>query len=122
MTQRYLFRKMVDCVVYLNNVDKLAHLDIKPDNFLFLDDYSVALIDFGLSQNISIHSQQVCGTKAFRAPEIDALEDGWNSKYWTNTAETFGFGATMISLMSLNFPFDSNISFEDKYSDIYFGQ
>lgn len=51
----------------------IAHLDIKPDNFIINDDYSISFIDFGYAQNIQKAVQTKVGTSAYLPPEIEHL-------------------------------------------------
>ena len=40
-----------------------AHLDIKPDNFVLKEDFSVALIDFGHAKELGIETSEQSGTE-----------------------------------------------------------
>ena len=50
--KQYLCAQAVRSVAHLHEKDKLAHGDIKPDNFLITDEYTLALIDFAHSKPI----------------------------------------------------------------------
>jgi len=66
---RTYFHQLIDCLEYLHS-HKAAHLDIKPENMLFGDDYTLKLTDFDLScmeEDVEVVTQ---GTKNYRAPEI----------------------------------------------------
>jgi serine/threonine protein kinase len=49
--QQYLSCKLVDSLIHLNYEYGLAHLDLKPDNVVICDDWSLSLIDFGHANN-----------------------------------------------------------------------
>jgi serine/threonine protein kinase len=46
-TRQYICKAVVECVKWLHLKAGFSHLDIKPDNFVFKNDLTVALIDFG---------------------------------------------------------------------------
>ena len=46
----FMMRKLVEGLMFLHEENKLAHLDIKPDNIIIKDDFSPAYIDFGDSR------------------------------------------------------------------------
>jgi serine/threonine protein kinase len=45
--QNYLWLQCVICVYDLDARSKLSHLDLKPENFVFDDNFLLQLIDFG---------------------------------------------------------------------------
>ena len=45
--QQYLCRQACRAVQYLHTVDHIAHGDLKPDNIMFGEDFSLQLIDLG---------------------------------------------------------------------------
>lgn len=61
---------MVEPLDYLHNVNNLAHLELKPDNFVFNDDLTLALIDFGHASKANEPICQKVGTKAYLPPEV----------------------------------------------------
>jgi serine/threonine protein kinase len=48
----------------------LSHLDLKPDNFVFDDNYRLMLIDFGHTTLYDVPTQLITGTPDYMAPEI----------------------------------------------------
>ena len=49
--REYICWQIIKCVMVLHTLE-IAHLDIKPDNFILNDDFSVSFIDFGHSQGL----------------------------------------------------------------------
>lgn len=62
--QRYLAKQIVQAIETLHNAG-LAHLDIKPDNFMICDDLSVSLIDFGHTFDLHAPPSFTTGTKRY---------------------------------------------------------
>jgi len=53
--------------------NKIAHCDLKPDNFLFHESGKLKIIDFGMSKRIppsKRHLTDLCGTPYYTAPEV----------------------------------------------------
>jgi serine/threonine protein kinase len=65
------FHQMVDALEYLHS-NKIAHLDLKPDNLLLMEDFQLKLIDFDLAYREGDSKILSKGTQYFRAPEISA--------------------------------------------------
>ena len=66
---KYVFRHIVEALVYLHEQTNIVHRDIKPDNILFsTQDGNVKITDFTVSKQL-IPGQEVCydteGTAAF---------------------------------------------------------
>lgn len=53
---------MADALDYFHNVNKLGHLDLKPDNLVITDDLQVALIDFAHANLINEPVNLLTGT------------------------------------------------------------
>jgi len=67
---RSLFKQAVDGLEYLHN-EGIAHLDIKPANFLIGGDYKLKYCDFdGSFVAAEDNSIDGCGTRNYRAPEM----------------------------------------------------
>ena len=49
------------------------HGDVKPENLLVADDFSVKLTDFGFTDRIANTRKQHRGTEGFTAPELTDL-------------------------------------------------
>jgi serine/threonine protein kinase len=52
-------------LIVLKEKSGLAHLDIKPENIIIKDDYSLGIIDFGLSRSVGRPTSEPCGTKSY---------------------------------------------------------
>ncbi|MES1919365.1 hypothetical protein MHBO_001211 [Bonamia ostreae] len=70
----FVLKQAVEGINYLHN-QKIAHLDLKPDNFLFVnkDEKSkLKIIDFGMSSVVEKHKylKKLVGTPYYVAPEV----------------------------------------------------
>ena len=54
----------------MQTVDMMAHCDIKPDNVVFTDDFTLALIDFAASKHIGRRGKESTGTFNYNPPEV----------------------------------------------------
>ena len=92
--REYLCSQMMKCIHVLHNAG-FAHLDIKPDNFIINDDFSLSLIDFGYSQEFNSQLNKVLGTKSYLAPEFSySLRDVSSEK-----ADIYSMGITLNLVM-----------------------
>ncbi|CAL4990895.1 unnamed protein product [Urochloa decumbens] len=75
---------------------KIAHLDIKPQNILLDDKFSAKVSDFGLSKMINREQSKVMtrmrGTRGYLAPE-------WLGSKITEKADIYSFGIVMIEII-----------------------
>ena len=60
---------MLTCLRKLHSYG-ISHLDIKLENFVLNDDFTISFIDFGHSQDIDLPVTRKIGTKDLLAPEI----------------------------------------------------
>jgi serine/threonine protein kinase len=76
--------------------EKIAHLDIKPQNILLDDEFNAKLSDFGLSKMINRDQSKVMtrmrGTRGYLAPE-------WLGSKITEKADIYSFGIVMIEII-----------------------
>lgn len=87
----------------------LAHLDIKPDNFVFLKNFKVALIDFGHASVFDEPTGRVSGTDIYLAPEVrQALQ--LNITYDPAKVDIFNLGVLLFVLVFQKVPFERAIA------------
>lgn len=61
---------MLECLDFMHRVNNLAHLDIKPDNIVLTDAYTLAFIDFGHTNTRDADLDVVVGTDSYMPPEV----------------------------------------------------
>jgi serine/threonine protein kinase len=67
---RLVWTQLIDALNILHEETKLCHLDLKPDNICLTADWKLSLIDFGQCRPITGFLTGMCGTQAYRAPEV----------------------------------------------------
>jgi serine/threonine-protein kinase Chk1 len=119
------FSQLMSAVAYMHSKG-VAHRDLKPENILVGENGDLKLADFGLAAMFK-HKDQVrlcntvCGSPPYIAPEVvngkrtkryDVLEQG----YMPNTADIWGCGVILFTLLVGNTPWDepTERSFEFK--------
>ncbi len=71
MITRYFFHHLADGVEYLHSKG-IAHMDLKPENFVLSNDLTLKICDFDLSYKQTDSSIRGKGSKYYRAPEVEA--------------------------------------------------
>lgn len=66
---RTVFRQVIEGISYLHSKN-IAHLDVKLENLVMTEDYTVKITDFDLSQPLDSKTLLGRGTMGYRAPEI----------------------------------------------------
>lgn len=106
-----VFRQMVSSVAYLHE-QGIAHLDLKPDNFVFADDSEtsdIKMIDFGKAQELKERTSRnlrykylvnANGTRCFSAPET--LRQ-YGEAY--EAADIWSLGVTLFTMLYNHIPF-----------------
>lgn len=93
----------VDC---LHSKLEIAHLDLKLENVLLREDFTIKLCDLGFSQNVYDRVFKRAGTDGYKAPEIDC-----NEGYYGVKADIFALG---VMLFTLHFGVPPFTSCEDR--------
>jgi serine/threonine protein kinase len=93
----------VDC---LHSNLEVAHLDLKLENVLLCEDFTVKLCDLGFSENVYDRVFKRAGTDGYKAPEIDSTEG-----YYGVKADIFALG---VMLFTLHFGVPPFTSCEDR--------
>lgn len=90
-----IFAQLVEAVSYMHKKG-FAHLDIKLENILVHDDYTIKLNDFDSSQKVSDTKLIGLGTPNARAPEIKG-----NYCADFKAADTFSLGVVLYMMITL---------------------
>ncbi|KAK8462018.1 hypothetical protein SEVIR_1G131100v4 [Setaria viridis] len=97
-TRRNIIMAIARGLSYLHEEckEKIAHLDIKPQNILVDENFNAKLSDFGLSKMINRDQSKVMtrmrGTRGYLAPE-------WLGSKITEKADIYSFGIVMIEMI-----------------------
>lgn len=110
---RHFFLQVLNGVEYLHNSVKVVHRDIKLENILLCDAYSVKLCDFTLARTLHEGSMvgvfyTNCGSERYMAPEV--LE---GKPYKGTQADVFSLGVTLFVLVTGVMPFDKQATKDD---------
>lgn len=98
---RFLFKQIVNAVSFLHS-SRIAHRDLKLENFVINGAGCVKIIDFGLSARVVPHTKlgDVCGSMAYSPPEIVN-----NVPYDGTAADIWSLGIVLYTLLLGGFPF-----------------
>jgi len=72
---RTYFHQIIDVLEYLHS-NGVAHLDLKPENFLLADDYKLKLIDFEMAYMQGAVDIISLGSSGYRSPELISQDCG----------------------------------------------
>ena len=97
----YIFRQIVDGVAYLHSCD-VAHRDIKDENVIIDEDFSIKLIDFGSADFMEDGKlfATFCGTMEYCSPEILL-----GNKYYGPELEVWTMGIILYTMTFFENPF-----------------
>ena len=98
---KMIFKKIVERIQFCHNKN-ICHLDIKPANIVFDNEFEPIIIDFGLSLKINddkIYEGET-GTEQYECPEM------WEKGKFTGVkADIFSLGALLFNLIAPSFGF-----------------
>ncbi len=92
-------RNLLEGLSFLHE-HKIAHLDIKPRNLVYTDDFLLQIIDFDIAVQLADINDQIdeyCGTKDWMAPEIGE-ENGPRHSYSPILADKWSCGRVLAIL------------------------
>ena len=96
-----IFKKIVERIQFCHNKN-ICHLDIKPANIVFDNEFEPIIIDFGLSLKINDDKiyEGKTGTEQYECPEM------WEKGKFTGVeADIFSLGALLFNLIAPSFGF-----------------
>ena len=83
---------------------EIIHRDLKPDNIMFLADYTVKIIDFGVARplisDLTSHNE-IVGSAPYLAPEV------WLGKPLTKAVDFYSLGVTLYETLLGERPFQA---------------
>lgn len=102
-----MFMQILETIDYIHNVRTpfsphgMLHLDIKPSNIMVKDDFSIKVMDMGISATFNDHlaMNKVVGTPAYMPPE--QANKGILGRY----TDTFALGVTLYAMLTARLPF-----------------
>ena len=100
---RTYFHQLIAGLEYLHS-QHIAHLDIKPENLLIGQNYSLKITDFDQAQTLQSSSCVSVGTSGYRAPEII-------QRKCTNifAADVYSAGVVLYVMVAKQLPFGEEI-------------
>ena len=109
-----IFKKIVESVKILHD-NRIAHCDIKPENVLVGNDFSIKLIDFGFSQileNDDNFIYEYRGSDMYASPEIQNKN---MNGYDALKSDIFSLGVLLFVITVRRFPFERPGYIDRKY-------
>lgn len=110
-------RQLCDGLAYLHSL-KIAHRDLKLENFL-VDENGVALIsDFGFSVRLQNAKKELlkikCGTQDYMAPEVHMAMKHNTYYYDLYAADVYSMGVCLFELTNSYRPFSRGFSYRSE--------
>ena len=101
-TKLYFSKKFYEACCHLWFVQDKVHNDLKLDNILISDCFSMLLLcDLGHADDYNMNLERVVGTPEYRAPEINELAGSFSAA----KAEVFAFASVLFVLFFEKLPF-----------------
>ena len=117
---RFYFTQLMQALRHLHQ-SNIVHRDLKPDNILFDQAFNLKLADFGFAGSSATKADgkfsTYCGTQAYMAPEVIALNNGGTAKYDGFAADVFSAGVVLF-VMARGIPPFFTASSDDRYFKI----
>jgi serine/threonine protein kinase len=110
---------MASNTYYLHHNVGLGHCDLKPDNFIFTDDWSTSLIDLAHAYDLKQPMTWVTGTDIYMAPEVRDVMNGKRSFYTADKVDSFNLGVCFFIVMFMKPPFKSATYNDPFYKYLY---
>jgi serine/threonine protein kinase len=118
-TALYLSLEMCRLLEYLRSVG-LSHNDLKLENIVIRDDFSLALIDFA---HCSLYGEVLqtgsLGTVIYRAPEMN-IPAKYQMTFKTDKADIFALAGCLFVLNFLRLPFGGENDLGATYTNKYY--
>eukprot|EP00330_Aristerostoma_sp_ATCC50986_P012246 CAMPEP_0114602584 /NCGR_PEP_ID=MMETSP0125-20121206/25153_1 /TAXON_ID=485358 ORGANISM="Aristerostoma sp., Strain ATCC 50986" /NCGR_SAMPLE_ID=MMETSP0125 /ASSEMBLY_ACC=CAM_ASM_000245 /LENGTH=217 /DNA_ID=CAMNT_0001812859 /DNA_START=41 /DNA_END=694 /DNA_ORIENTATION=- len=107
---RTFFHQMVQAIEYLHEKEQIAHLDIKPENFL-IHNTGIKLIDFDFSHKMDEPlNEGMKGTPGYRPPEL--LSGGLKN---LKSADIYSLGVVLFTIVVGWAPYEEIEESQDKF-------
>lgn len=98
----------------------MAHLDYKPDNLIFDEDFLLKMIDFGSSDNLSSILTRWVTTPNYAPPEVlkgNRFNQHSGPQFAAKNVDIFSLGTVLFIIKYLRAPFGINADKTDPTKD-----
>ncbi|CAI2378717.1 unnamed protein product [Moneuplotes crassus] len=113
---KFYFTQLLSAVAYIHSLG-YAHLDIKPQNILFDENYNIRLADFGTIEE-DVRQDGLCcwkkGTDSFMAPEIKNMKK-LQKPYNMYKADVYSLGMTLLIMLTMKHPYSKENNKNDDF-------